>query len=116
MEDLSAVLQSLLRDPDTVQKLRGTLDALSNDTASEPSAPSDQQTPDLSALVQLLPTLQSAVSDQSDDIRLLQALRPFLHGERAKRLDRAGRMLRLRGMLPLLQQSGLFSGLLGGDE
>ena len=114
MEDLSAMLQAVLNDPDTMQKLRGTLDALTG-TETQPSpVPPDEQTPDLSGLLQLMPLLQNA-SAETDDIRLLHALRPYLHGERAKRLEQAGRMLRLRGMLPLLQQSGLLSGLLGGD-
>ena len=114
MEDLSAMLQSVLNDPATVQKLRGTLDVLTGTDAAPPPPASDPQTPDMSGLMQLMPLLQNA-SAETDDIRLLHALRPYLHGERAKRLEQAGRMLRLRGMLPLLQQSGLLSGLLGGD-
>ena len=115
MEDLSAMLQTVLSNPDTMQKLRGTLDALAGTDAAPSPAPAEEQAPDLSGLLQLMPLLQNA-SAENDDIRLLHALRPYLHGERAKRLEQAGRMLRLRGMLPLLQQSGLLRGLAGGDD
>lgn len=117
MEDLSAMLQSLLSDPDTVQKLRGKLSELGvgESEQAEPSPVAESDAPDLSALLQLAPLLRNAASE-NDDTRLLHALRPYLNGARAKRLEQAQRMLRLRGLLPLLQQSGLLTTWMGGSD
>lgn len=46
---------------------------------------------------------------------LLKALRPLLREERQKKVDQAVRMMRLFSLLPILQESGLLKGLLGGD-
>ena len=43
------------------------------------------------------------VGKDNQDTRLLRALRPYLHGEREKRLDEAIRLLQ---MAPLLQMIG----------
>lgn len=116
MDDLSATLQALLSDPETMRKLRGTLSQFgvtapeSSPAAPDPPAP-EENAPDLSAL---LPLLQNLSAD-TDDTRLLHALRPFLHGRRAQRLEQADRMLRLRALLPVLQQNGLLREWMGGD-
>ena len=51
-----------------------------------------------------------SLNKDDDDTRLLQALRPYLHGEREQRLDEAVKLLRLSHLLPLLQTQGLFGG------
>ena len=61
--------------------------------------------PDLKLLTKLAP-LMGAMDKDDDDTRLLQALRPYLHGERERRLDETMRLLKLMRLLPLLQETG----------
>ena len=70
--------------------------------------------PDLGMLAKLAP-LMGAMGKENDDTRLLQALRPYLHGEREHRLDDAVRLLQLTRLLPLLQTEGIFGGRPDGD-
>ncbi len=72
-------------------------------------SPADGGLPDAAALTRLLPLLGSLNKDD-DDTRLLQALRPYLHGEREQRLDEAVKLLRLSHLLPLLQTQGILGG------
>ena len=55
----------------------------------------------------------AALREPDRNILLLQALRPFLEPERQKRVDEAVKLLHLMRLAPLLQESGLLSGLLG---
>ncbi|MBR7091725.1 MAG: hypothetical protein IKI50_00885 [Clostridia bacterium] len=116
MDDLSAALQKLLSAPDTPQKLQNALAqlGLGSDEGSSAAPPAAAPEPE-AALTALAPLLRS-FSSETDDTRLLRALRPFLHGARAKRLEEADRMLRLRALLPVLQQSGLWDQLTGGGD
>ena len=50
------------------------------------------------------------------NVQLLRALKPFLSQKRRHRVGQAVRMMQMMEMLPLLQQSGMLSGLMGGDE
>ena len=56
--------------------------------------------------MKLAPMLQSA-NREDDSTRLLKALRPFMHEERAARIDGAIRLLGIMRMLPLLKGAGL---------
>jgi len=58
-------------------------------------------------LLKLAPLLLNMDKDD-DDTRLLKALKPYLHGEKEKRLDDALQILRFVKVLPLLQERGLF--------
>ena len=126
MEDLNDKIEKLLSSPDSIQKIQtmmaafgagGNGSATAVDTGAAPAPPVTEppiSTPaappvDLAALAKLAP-LMGAFSQESDDTRLLQALRPYLHGERAGRLDESVKLLRLTKLLPLLQQTGLFGG------
>lgn len=70
--------------------------------AAPPALPSGLDT----SLLQKLTPLLSSIGKDNQDTRLLRALRPYLHGERERRLDEAIRLLQ---MAPLLQ-------MLGGKE
>ncbi len=127
MEDLNDKITRLLADPDSMTKLRSAMAALGGEAAVETASPPTplQESalpettaqaslgglPDLSMLTKLAP-LMGAFSKEDDDTRLLQALRPYLHGEREQRLDDTMRMLRLTKLLPLLQEQGLFGKLI----
>lgn len=115
MDDLNEKIERLLSSPDSMAKIQSMMAALGGgDSApaadSTPPPPaSSAGMPDLAMLAKLAP-LMGAFSQESDDTRLLQALRPYLHGERAGRLDESVKLLRLTKLLPLLQQAGLFGG------
>jgi hypothetical protein len=126
MYDLNDKLTRLLADPNSMAKIQSMMAALGGgDTptptetpppvppapspppiSSAPSLPLDGL-PDLGMLAKLAP-LMGAFGKEDDDTRLLQALRPYLHGEREQRLDDTMKMLRLTKLLPLLQDQGLF--------
>ena len=63
--------------------------------------------------VELAPLLGQA-SQEDDATRLLRALRPLLGEARQKKVDEAIKILQLMRLLPLLKESGLFSGLAAG--
>ncbi len=120
MDDLNDKIARVLSDPNSMAKIQGMMAALSgNDPPAAPSEPPPpppsepapslpfEGLPDLSMLSKLAP-LMGAFSKEDDDTRLLQALRPYLHGEREQRLDDTMKMLRLTKLLPLLQEQGIF--------
>lgn len=116
MDDLNQKLERLLSDPDSIAKIQATLSALGGEaTPAEPApapptpatpAPTGPAGPDLATLTKLLPLLSDA-GQENEDTRLLMALRPYLHGERAGRLEETVKLLRLAKLLPLLQEQGI---------
>lgn len=95
-------MQRVLSDPGKLEKLQGLLGNLGGmpPPPSPPEPPPAESAP-LPDLTRLLPLLSGLQSD-SDDARLLRALKPYLHGERAGRLDGAIKMVQLSQVLPLL--------------
>lgn len=114
MEDLNEKLTHLLSSPEGMQKIRSMMAALGG-TAQEsdaaeppppaPPPPSADTGVDMAALGKILPLLGSMNQD-NEDTRLLAALRPYLHGQRAERLEESMRLLRLMKLLPLLTEGG----------
>ena len=115
MDDLTEKLNRLLSDPEGMAKIQSMMTALggSEPTPPPPPAAVTNPPPDLTALTHLLPLL-SGVGAENEDTRLLAALKPYLHGERAKRLDESMRLLRLAKLLPVLQERGVLGGGGGG--
>ncbi len=127
MDDLNDKITRLLADPSSMAKIQGMMAALGGGDSPTPTeappspppapvqAPPSEPTPslpldglpDLGMLTKLAP-LMGALGKEDDDTRLLQALRPYLHGEREQRLDDTMKMLRLTKLLPLLQEQGIF--------
>ena len=103
--DLGKKLEELLRSPDSMAKISEAMAAmgLGNDAPSEPP-PSSNAPFDLSGLLPLL----SSVGKDDQHTALLRALRPYLHGDREKRLDESVKLMQLLKFLPLLQEKGLF--------
>ena len=123
MDDLNDKISRLLSSPDGMEKIRsvmaslGAPDAAPTAPAAAPAAvpaaglpgtppatPPASGLPDLTMIAKLAPMLGTLNKD-NDDTRLLQALRPYLHGEREQRLDEAVQLLRLTRLLPLLQET-----------
>lgn len=128
MDDLSAVIQNLLQDPQSVAQIQNLAQSLGlGDTApaaSPENAPANilqnllpappvngNSDPTVSTLLRAAPLL-SAVNREDNATRLLSALRPLLSEARQKKLDEAGRILKLLRLLPLLKESGLLQNIL----
>ncbi len=116
MEDeLSKKIDSLLNSPDGLAKIQSMMAALGGgDTpptempkAEAAPAPSMPAMPELDGILKLMPLL-SQMGQDDQNTTLLKALRPYLHGDREKRLDDSVRMMQLLKFLPLLQKGGKF--------
>lgn len=129
MDSMSERLEQLLNDDNTVSQIQQMLSSLRDSGGltqqSENQGQSGQQesSPQLppgmmNGLMSMLPMLTGAASGGGGDqnVELLRALRPFLSKKRKKRVNEAVKLMKLMDMLPLLQQSGMLSGLLGGEE
>lgn len=71
-------------------------------------------TPQMLQTVTKIAPLLSQVNREDESTQLLRALRPLLGPARQKKLDEAIKILQMMRLLPLLKDSGLFSGLLSG--
>ena len=116
MDDLSEKLTQLLSSPEGMAKIQTVMSALGGENAvqekpAEPAVapPAADGMPDLAALTKILPLLSNMGQD-NEDTRLLQALRPYLRGEREQRLDETVRLLKMMRLLPLLQEQGILGG------
>ena len=58
-------------------------------------------------LTKMAPLLSSMRRDDENTV-LLKALRPYLHGDREKRLDDAIKIMQFIRVMPLLRDRGLF--------
>ncbi len=126
MDDLSAAIRDLLQDPQSMAQIQSLAQSLGlNDTqpasasAQNPlqallpaaASPAQNADPMLSVLMRAAPLLAKA-NEEDDSTRLLSALRPLLSEARQKKLDDAGRILKLLHLLPLLRESGLLQNIL----
>jgi hypothetical protein len=120
MADIGDKLNELLSSPDGMQKLQqaaGQLQGILGDDADmgallsklappEKSAPKKTEGIDLSLLTKAAPFLQ-AMQQEDDSSNLLKALRPYLHGERQKKLDDAIQILKWLRLATLLKEQGV---------
>lgn len=116
MEDLSEKLTQLLSSPEGMNKIQSAMAALGGMMGEEAPGPVPSPAPspppaaadmgvDMAALSKLLPLLGN-LNQENEDTRLLSALRPYLHGQRAERLEESMRLLKLMKLLPLLTEGG----------
>lgn len=61
----------------------------------------------ITTIARVMPLLQNMNSDDETS-RLLDALYPFLNGERKEKLEKAKKLLKIFKILPLLKNSGIF--------
>lgn len=113
MEDLNEKLTRLLSSPEGMEKIQSAMAALGGALPQEetppPSPPPTDGGVDLTAISKILPLL-SGMNQESEDTRLLAALRPYLHGQRAERLEESMRLMKLMKLLPLLTEGGRSGG------
>lgn len=128
MDDLTEKISALLNSPDGMKKIQSTLSALGmggddgGDTGPAPArrgcgAPFPPAVILPAGTAAGFPTcrcwpgwrpLLSGIKNEDENTRLLNSLRPFLSGDREKRLDEAIRMLRMLKVMPLLRDQHLF--------
>lgn len=122
-EALNEKLQALLSSPDSMTRIQSLMSSLGGgdlpfplpqpektptptpapESKSEAATGSATAMPDLSMLSKLMPLLGN-LNKENEDTRLLRSLKPYLHGDRERRLDDAIRMMQLAQFMPLLQQ------------
>lgn len=107
MEDLSEKLTQLLSSPEGMSKIQSAMAAIGGMMEEEapPPPPASELGVDMAAISRLLPLLGN-LNQENEDTRLLAALRPYLHGQRAQRLEESMRLMRLMKLLPLLTEGG----------
>lgn len=105
MEEMSEKISRLLSSPEAMDNIRRAMENMGlgtpPPTGNALSVPPSGDPALLAGLGDLM--------QEDDTTRLLKALRPFLHGERAQRLEEALRLAKLMRLLPLLE-GGLFRG------
>lgn len=109
-------------DPAALTNLLNSLGGNSGTGAPPRQAPAVQNplgalggiTPEMLQIMSRIGPLLSQINREDDSTRLLHALRPLLGAARQKKLDEAIKILQMMRLLPLLKDSGLFSGLLSG--
>lgn len=89
--------------------LSGLLGSSGNNSQNSPqSGLANSLSPDtMQSIAKIMPLLSGMNSDD-EATALLTALRPFLSGDKRRRLDEAGKMLRVMRILPKLRNTGLF--------
>ncbi len=112
MSELQDALNKIMSDPEAMRRVQslGEQLGLGNSPAQSPPPPPAAPQPNselLSSLTKLAPLMRSA-SQSDETTALLDALRPFLSGEKLERLSHAQKLVSLIRMIPLLKDSGLF--------
>ena len=111
MSELQDTLQKIMSDPEAMRQVQslGKQLGLGESTPAPPPAP--VQSPvsgDMMAAFSKLAPLMNVAKPSDETTALLNALRPFLSGEKLERLNSAQKLLSLIRMIPLLKDSGLF--------
>ena len=112
MDDLNSKLESILNDPDSMEKVRQMAQSLfsGDDTDAVNSEDGDTQNPFEAADIGRIMSIISKLEGRADDNRtkLLLALKPHLTDRRRGKVDSAIKLLKLVEALPLLKQAGIF--------
>ena len=103
--DIGALLESVLRDPEQMNRIAAAAQSLMN--GNEAAAPAEGASPapaaSSAAETKLLASLSGMLgqkSEQSRSAALLSAMRPYMRPEKQEKLDRAmqiARMVRIAG-------------------
>lgn len=133
MNDIESKIESILSDPDAMKQIEALSRSLGLAETPPPPAQKTQSEKenkfDLSALTSMLSSkgnehsqidgdmmksitkflpLLKNMNQEDETTALLSALRPFLSGDKAKKLEDAKKMLRILRMLPFIKSQGLF--------
>ena len=135
MDDLSAQLNQILSDPQSMQQIQNLMNSMGlggggqkdppPHPASQPAAnplasllgtgapSSSLGNGDMISLLTRLGPVLGQLQQEDDTTRLLHALRPLLSAEKQKKVDEAVRILQLLRLLPVIKETGILSSLLG---
>ena len=111
MSELQDTINKIMSDPEAmrqVQSLGEKLGITNSAPGQPPPAPQPSAGNELSSALSKLMPLMSAAKPNDETAALLNALRPFLSGEKLERLQSAQKLVSLIRMIPLIKDSGLF--------
>lgn len=118
MDDLTQKLQSLLSDPESMRDLKELAamlhDPPPDEQQTQPESAAENPLPDLSKLLAVGQALSQVQQDETAS--LLLALKPHLSAERARRTDKAVRILRLWAAADVLRENGMLQELFGDHQ
>ena len=120
MEDLAEKLKNILSSAEGQEQLKNIASMFGGSNPPDLSGlfpkaeePSSESAPLLDAnIISALQQVMQGMNHNDKNTELLRALKPHFGEERQERVDQAIKLLRLVSLLPVLQQSGLFTGLL----
>ena len=111
MDDLNAKLSGILNDPAAMKEIAALASSLGIDAPDQPKnaapPPPVNDGIGLGTMSALMPLLGSFKAED-ETTRLLDAIRPFLSGERQQKLDKAKKLIRIMRLLPMLRELDLF--------
>lgn len=124
MDDLNQKISEILSDPQALEQIKGLGEMLGLNNASNESVHNKPEntdiapksviganSPDMMGMVTKLAPIMSSLNKEDDTTRLLFALRPFLSPQRQKKLDEAGKLLKMMKLLPLIKDLNLLDSL-----
>ena len=111
MDDISEKLAGLLKDPETMARVKQMAENLLGDSQSEPQGQSgvigDMPAGDeLQAMISIMQRLKSSGDDSRT--QLLAALKPHLSEPKREKVDTAIKILKILDLLPIIKDTGLF--------
>lgn len=104
MDDLSEKLNSILSDPQSLNRIREMAEGLLGEQKPAENDPFPDI--DIGKIMNIVGKIKN--SNTSSREKLLLALRPHLKEERRERVDTAVKILKLIEIAPFLKDSGLF--------
>ena len=109
MSELQDTINQIMSDPEAMRKVQSLGQQLGiGSPAPMPAPPADHGSGEMMTALSKLAPLMGAAKPNGETAVLLNALRPFLSGEKLKRLESAQKLIRLIRLIPLLKDSGLF--------
>ena len=110
MSELQDTINKIMSDPEAMRQVQslGEKLGITNSAPVQPPAPQPSAGNELSSALSKLMPLMSAAKPNDETAALLNALRPFLSGEKLERLQSAQKLVSLIRMIPLIKDSGLF--------
>ena len=115
MDNINELLGSVLKDPESMEKLRETARQLGLEPSDSSSATALEHNPvhsggpeglaGLAPAINKLTPLLGKLTEEDDMTRLIHALKPYLSGARLKRAEEADRIVSIMRVIPLLRQS-----------
>lgn len=111
MSELQDTLNQIMSNPEAMRQVQSLGKQLGIGSSAPPapvSAPPAGNNAEMMSAIGKLAPLMSAAKPNDETTALLNALRPFLSGEKLERLNSAQRLVSLIRVIPLLKDSGLF--------